>query len=86
MKSTYQIIIVVLVVCVCYLFWQNHSQKVAPAAPIIVAAVTPAPLPPATALPTPRRNLAPDGAYFLLQRIPVTTDSGVVGIYSPPQG
>ncbi len=79
MKSTYQIIIAVLVVCVCYLFWQNHTQKMPPAAPIPVAAVTPAPAPVATPLPRPRRNLAPDGAYFLLQRVAVTTAFGVVG-------
>jgi hypothetical protein len=36
----------------------------------------------AIASPTPYRNLAPEGTYFLIERISVMTDSGVVGV--PP--
>jgi len=52
--------------------------------------LTPAETPPAAGTaapvavesPTLRRNLAPEGTYFLLQRISITTDSGVIG--DPP--
>ena len=62
--------------------WYQHRPAAPPAAapetvpgpaePVAVAAATP--------VPAPERRLAPDGTYFLIRRISVTTSDGVVGI------
>jgi len=47
--------------------------------PVPTPAQTPTPTPVAVVTPTPAW-LAPDGVLFLVQRVSVTTDSGIVGI------
>jgi len=66
-----------LLVCSC-----SKVPEVSPAPtplPVSPPVATPSPVPVAT--PTPIvRHLAPEGVYFLMERISITTDSGIVGI------
>jgi len=81
MKNIFPVLVLLMLGYVGYVFWHNHHDTIAQAPPPPVAvpvdAATPAPV--ATATPPPARNLAPPGTYFLLQRVSIMTDSGVIG-------
>jgi len=80
MKRFFPILIFAMAAYVGCVVWQNYGRKYNPeavidqpaAAPEVVAAVPPA----------PAGNFAPEGVYFLLERVSVMTDSGVIG--DPP--
>jgi hypothetical protein len=83
MKSLFPVLILLVGGYLGFVIWHNQQRPVAvqDAAPQPVATVlaTPTPIPVAAVMAPPPRNLAPPGIYFLLQRISVMTDSGVVG-------
>jgi hypothetical protein len=68
MKTT---LVVISIVIVGYLSWRWF-----------VPTRKPAPKPVAAQLTIPKRHLAPEGTYFLLERASLTTNSGVIGF--PP--
>jgi hypothetical protein len=97
MKYLFPIIVLGTIGYVGYVFWQNQKPgaatemsdapvKEAPVgqeAPAVQAVAIDSPTPAVVAAaPGPQRTLAPGGIYYLTQRIPVTTDSGVIG--DPP--
>ena len=76
-------------------FWTFNPPVERDAPPIVLmppAPPIPEPEPPATATPEtvaepaaappapPEKHLAPDGVFYVLKRISITTDSGVIGI------
>lgn len=82
MKKLFSLLVLLMLGYVGFVFWHNHTQIIVPeAAPPVetVAAATPTPVPKATVAPTPYRNLAPAGTYYLLTRVSFMTDSGVIG-------
>jgi hypothetical protein len=88
MKGVVPIVVVALLGYLAFVFWQN-SNKPAPAAPPPPVAIatpaptaTPTPPPPLVAIapPTPQRNLAPAGTFYIVQRVTITTDSGITGV------
>jgi hypothetical protein len=87
MKFILTVIIIGLLGYGAYTMWFNHSQQAAPGAGAPSATQTampdtaPAETPVAVATPKPRR-LALDGIYWLVSRVPITTDAGVIGL--PP--
>ena len=88
MTRVLPIVVVVLLGYVGFVFWKNSSKPPPEAPPAPVAVATPAPPPVATptpeplaiAPPTPQKNLAPAGTFYIVQRVTVTTDSGITGI------
>ena len=68
-----------------FVVWQNFSSKPQPAPPpvaVTAPVATPAPTTEliAVASATPARNLAPPGTWYVIQRVTVTTDSGITGV------
>ena len=72
MKQIATISFIITVVVVGWLAWRWHSSQPKPQS---VSRPKPTPL----VHQSPARHLAPEGTYFLLQRVALTTDSGVVG-------
>ena len=89
MKS---LLLVIAVAAVAFALWtmRNPSEKPPAEQPQPIAMATPEPaahpiaaLPPvATPPPPPPKQLAPDGIYFLVERVSVATDSGITA--APP--
>jgi len=82
MKALFPILIFAALGYLGFVISQNHPRP-APAtpAPEPLAIATPVPTPVAVEVsPTPTRNLAPEGTYFLLQRVSINTDSAIIGI------
>jgi hypothetical protein len=92
MKNFYVILAWVAVGYLGFVIWVNRRPPVSQVAAVVAVTTntpTPTPKPTATptatpvavvvASPTPQLNLAPDGTYFLLQRVSVMTDSGISG-------
>jgi hypothetical protein len=86
MTRVLPIVGVVLLGYLGFVFWRNSNKPApAPAPPPVTIATpaptaTPQPVPIAIAPPTPRKNLAPAGTFYVIQRISLTTDSGITGI------
>jgi len=83
MKSLFPAVVLLTLGYLGFVVWHNHQPAVVQdtsAAPVVAEVIaTPTPAPLATVAPTPARNLAPPGVYFLLQRVSFMTDSGVIG-------
>jgi len=89
MSRIFQFAILVALLYVGFVLWQNHKQSAAPetvATQPVPAAPTANTAPSSTPVPielgVSRHNLAPNGTLFLIQRVSVMTDSGVAG--KPP--
>lgn len=83
MKGLFPVLVLLTGGYLGFVFWHNQQapaavQEAVPQAVVTVEA-TPAAMPVAAVAPAPARNLAPPGTYFLIQRISVMTDSGVIG-------
>jgi hypothetical protein len=87
MARVISIVGVVLLFYLAFVFWKNSTATpaapptpVAAAAPVATPVPTPTPAVIDVAPPAPRKNLAPPGTYYVIQRVSVTTDSGITGI------
>jgi hypothetical protein len=84
MRKLFAILALVIIGYLNYVYWHKPPEPlaetpIATPAPVAVSA----PAPQAQVSPTPPlRHLAPAGIYFLVQRVSITTDSGVFG--DPP--
>lgn len=82
MKALIFIIAIALASYIGYVVWLNQTPVVAveDPEPIVVAVAVATPEPKVAVPPPPARVLAPDGTFWLIQRIAVTTDAGVTAI------
>ena len=62
-----------IIICIALILLSACSKKQEPPPPPVKTVAVPTPT-------VPVRHLAPDGIFFLLTRISITNDSGVVGI------
>lgn len=84
MKCLFPALVFLTLGYVGFVIWRNQhpplvQESSIPVPEVAIAVATPTPIPVATVAPTPARNLAPPGTYFLLRRVSFMTDSGVVG-------
>jgi hypothetical protein len=86
MARVLPIVGVVLLFYLAFVFWRNNTAQPPPApppvavAPVATPVPTPAPAVIAVAPSAPRKNLAPPGTFYLIQRVSITTDSGITGL------
>lgn len=84
MARLFPIVGVVLLFYIAFVFWKNNTATPPAPPPAAVAAPVATPVPTAAVIAEapaePSKNLAPPGTFYVIQRVSITTDSGITGI------